>query len=118
VGLDAPLRKVASTVLAKFGTSAVLRRVTGTGYNTTTGTMSPTTTDTAVKGRLDDYLDRELSDTIKAGDRKLTIAAADVPARPTVSDTVLYGGLVYQIVRVESVIAKDASALYVLQVRR
>ena len=116
--LDAPLRKVAQSVLGKFGTSVAIRRVTGTAYNTTTGTMIPTTVDTVVKGRLDEYTDRQLSDTIRAGDRKLTIAAADLTIPPTVDDTVVIAMLVYEVVRVVSEQATDLSAIHVLQVRR
>lgn len=116
--LDAPLRKVAQSVLAKFGTSVTIRRVTGTSYSTTTRSMVPTTADTVVKGRLDEYLDRELGEVVHVGDRKLTIAAADLTFTPTVDDKVVIATLVYEVIRVQSDIATDAAAIYVMQIRR
>jgi hypothetical protein len=118
VNLDAPLRKVAQTILKTFGTASSLRRVTGTAYNTTTRTMTPTTADTAWKVRVDEYKGRELSDTIHAGDRKVTGAAADLAFTPTVDDKWVYGGLVYDIIRVEPYLATDLAAIHILQVRR
>lgn len=116
--LDAPLRKVAHTVLAMFGTSVTLRRVSGTAYNTATGTMAPTTSDTVVKARLDEYRDRELSDLIHAGDRKVTLAAADLSFLPTIDDLVVIASLEYEVLRVQSELGTDQAVLYILQVRR
>lgn len=118
MSLDTPLRKVAQTVLKQFGTSVTFRRVTGTAYNTTTRTMTPTTADTVVKGRLDEYKDRELSDTIHAGDRKLTVAAADLAYTPSVDDKVVIATVMYDIVRVEPQLATDLAAIHVVQLRR
>lgn len=116
--LDAPLRKVAKSVLAKFGTDVTIRRVTGTSYSTTTRSMVPTTSDTVIKGRLDEYLDRELGNIIRVGDRKLTIAASDLSYTPTVDDKVVIATLVYEVIRVQSDIATDAAAIYIMQIRR
>lgn len=116
--LDAPLRTVAQTILRTFGTSVTLRRVTGTAYNTSTGTMTPTTSDTVVKARIDEYRDRELSDTIHAGDRKVTVAAADLSFTPTVDDVLLIASVPYDVIRVQPELATDLAAIHVLQVRR
>jgi hypothetical protein len=119
VSLDAPLRKAASSVLAKFGTSTVLQRVTSTAYSTTTRKMNPVTIDVPIKGRFFKYTDRQLlaNPSIKAGDRGLELAAADLPAIPTVSDKV-QDGVTYDIVNIEVTIATDEPALYQLQLRR
>lgn len=116
--LDAPLRKVARTVLRTFGTSVTLRRVTGTAYSTATGTMTPTTSDTVVSARLDEYRDRELSDTIHAGDRKVTLAALELPFTPSVDDKILIAAVEYDVIRVQPELATDLAAIHVLQVRR
>lgn len=116
--LDAPLRKVARAVLATFGTSVTVRRVSGTAYNTATGTMTPTTSDTVLKARIDEYRDRELSDTIHAGDRKVTIAAVDLAFTPTVDDRLVIASVEYDIIRVQPELATDLAAIHVLQVRR
>lgn len=116
--LDAPLRKAASTVLSKLGTSIAIRRVTSTAYSTVTRSMMPVTQDFTVKGRLDEYTDRQLSDTVRAGDRKLTIAAADLTFEPTVDDQAVIAGTIYEVIRVMTELATDQAAIYVMQLRR
>ena len=126
MSLDTPLRAVAKKILATFGTSSAIRRVTGTAYNTTTRTMTPTTADTTWKVRVDEFTDRELGSslvgsvagTIRAGDRKVTGAAVDLGFTPTVDDKWVYQSQVWDIIRVEPVLATDLAAIHVLQVRR
>lgn len=126
MSLDSPLRRVAQKVLATFGTSVTIRRVTGTAYNTTTRTMTPTTADTTVKARIDEYTDRELgfsvatqtAPPIRAGDRKVTVAAADLAYVPSVDDKVMIATLIYDVIRVQPELATDLAAIHVLQVRR
>jgi len=118
MSLDTSLRKVASSVLNKLGTAAILRHVTGSGYDTATGVATSSTTDVTVKGRLDDYLDREFSDRIQRGDRKFMIAASDVIFPPVAGDEVLIGGQSFRVidpVRIEWV--QEQAAVYVLQIR-
>jgi hypothetical protein len=120
LSLDAPLRKVAKSVLAKFGTGLAIRRVTGSAYSPATRSMNPQTTDTEIKGRFFQYTDRQMAanPSIKAGDRGLEIAAADVPATPKISDKIVYDSSVFDIVNIETIQATDEAALYVLQLRR
>lgn len=124
--LDAPLRKVARAVLRTFGTTVTVRRVTAAAYNTATGTMTPTISDTVVKARIDEYTDRELGfsvatqagQLIRAGDRKVTIAAADLSFTPSVDDQVVIAAVEYEIIRVQPELATNQAAIHVLQVRR
>jgi hypothetical protein len=101
--LSSPLRKVASKLMAKFGGEAAIRRVTPGIYNPTTGTVSETTSDTAVRGVLEDVSIREVNDLIQSGDKRLTVAAADVAATPSTADRVLIGGITHQIIRVTTI---------------
>jgi hypothetical protein len=105
-----PLRKVASKLMAKFGGVATIRRVTPGIYNPTTGTASETTADTAVRGVLEDVNVREVNDLIQSGDKRLTVAAADVAAVPSTADRVLIGGITHQIIRVTT-IEQDNTAI-------
>lgn len=117
--LDRPLRKVAQTVLRTFGTNVIIRRVTPGAYNPATRVVSPTTGDTTVRGRIDDYTERELRDSVKAGDRKVLIAAADLSYTPEPQkDKVVIASLEYDVVRVVPDLATDDPAIYTLQVRR
>jgi hypothetical protein len=98
-----PLRKVASKLMAKFGGTATIRRITIGAYNPTTGTAAETTSDTVVRGVLEDVNVREVNDLIQSGDKRLTIAAADVANAPITSDKVLIASVVHQVIRVTTV---------------
>ena len=108
--LASPLRKVASKLMAKFGGVATIRRVTPGVYNPTTGTVSETTADTAVRGVLEDVNVREVNDLIQSGDKRFTVAAADVTTAPSTADRVLIGGITHQIIRVTT-IEQDNTAI-------
>jgi hypothetical protein len=101
--LASPLRKVASKLMAKFGGVATIRRVTPGVYNPTTGTASEVVADTALRGVLKDVNVREVNDLIQSGDKRITVAAADVAAVPSTADRVLIGGITHQIIRVTTI---------------
>jgi hypothetical protein len=105
-----PLRKVASKLMAKFGGVATIRRVTPGIYNPTTGTATEAIADTAVRGVLEDVNVREVNDLIQSGDKRLTIAAADVNTAPVTADRVLIGGVTHQVIRVTT-IEQDNTAI-------
>jgi hypothetical protein len=96
--LSGPLRKVASKLMLKFGGEA------------TTGTAAETTSDTVLSGVLEDVSVREVNDLIQSGDKRLTVAAADVAAVPSTADRVLIGGVTHQIIRVTT-IEQDNTAI-------
>ena len=103
MALANPLRKVASKLMAKFGGVVTINRVTAGVYNPTTGTASEVIADTAVRGVLEDVNVREVNDLIQSGDKRLTVAAADVAAVPSTADRVLIGGITHQVIRVTTV---------------
>jgi hypothetical protein len=105
-----PLRKVASKLMAKFGGVVTINRVTAGVYNPTTGTSSETVAGTVVRGVLEDVNVREVNDLIQSGDKRLTVAAADVAAVPSTADRVLIGGVTHQIIRVTT-IEQDNTAI-------
>jgi hypothetical protein len=108
--LSGPLRKVASKLMVKFGGEATIRRITVGAYNTSTGTAAETTSDTVLRGVLEDVSVREVNDLIQSGDKRLTVAAADVAAVPVTADRVLIGGVTHQIIRVTT-IEQDNTAI-------
>jgi hypothetical protein len=108
--LSGPLRKVASKLMLKFGGEATIRRITVGAYNATTGTAAETTSDTVLRGVLEDVSVREVNDLIQSGDKRLTVAAADVAAVPSTADRVLIGGVTHQIIRVTT-IEQDNTAI-------
>ena len=96
--------------MAKFGGVATIRRVTPGVYNPTTGTATEAVADTAVRGVLEDVNVREVNDLIQSGDKRLTIAAADVTTAPVTADRVLIGGVTHQVIRVTT-IEQDNTAI-------
>jgi hypothetical protein len=115
--LASPLRKVASKLMAKFGGTATIRRVVPGVYNPTTGTVSETTTDTVVRGVLEDVNLREVNDLIQAGDKRLLIAAADIANPPTTADEAIIEGITYQTVQVRTIEQDNTAITYELILR-
>ena len=112
-----PLRKVASKLMSKFGGTATIRRVVTGAYNPTTGTVSETTTDTVVRGVLEDVNLREVNDLIQAGDKRLLIAAADISSAPTTADEVLISGTTHQVIEVRTIEQDNTPITYELILR-
>ena len=108
--LSGPLRKVASKLMLKFGGEATIRRITVGAYNATTGTAAETTSDTVLSGVLGDVSVRGVNDLIQSGDKRLTVAAADVATVPSTADRVLIGGITHQVIRVTT-IEQDNTAI-------
>lgn len=112
-----PLRKVASKLMARFGGLATIRRVEPGIYNPLTGTVSEVTTDTSVRGVLEDVNLREVNDLIQAGDKRLLIAAADINIAPTTADRVLIENIMYQAVTVRTIEQDNTAITYELILR-
>ena len=110
MALANPLRKVASKLMAKFGGEVTIRRITVGAYNTSTGTAAETTSDIVLRGVVKDVSVREVNDLIQSGDKRLTVAAADVAAVPSTADRVLISGVTHQIIRVTT-IEQDNTAI-------
>jgi len=115
--LATPLRKVATKLMSKFGGDVTLRTVTSGVYNPTTGTASEATSDVTIKGVLEDVNAREVGDLIQAGDRRLTIAAADVSAVPTTADRVVISSVTYQVIRITTIEQDNQPITYELILR-
>jgi hypothetical protein len=102
MGLAQSLEKVAGTVVAKFGGDVTVRYVSAGTYNATTGAITETTSDTDVKGVLEGVSVREVNELIQQGDKRLTVAAIDLPSAPETKDRVVISTIVHQIIRVET----------------
>ena len=117
MSLSSPLRKVASKLMAKFGGVATIRRITVGAYDPATGSAAETAVDTAVRGVLEDVNIREVNDLIQAGDKRLTIAAADVANAPIATDKVLIASVVHQIIKVATTEQDNTAITYELILR-
>lgn len=117
MALSTPLRKIATKVIAKFGGEVTIRTVTPSAYNTTTGAAAETTSDNTIQGILEDVNKREVNDLIQAGDKRLTIAAADVAAVPTTADRVVINARVHQVIRIATIEQNNEPITYELILR-
>jgi hypothetical protein len=117
MALATSLRNVASKLMAKFGGEAIIRSVTLGAYNPTTGTAAETTSDTELRGVLQDVNLREVNELIQAGDKRLLIAAADVAAVPTTPDRVIIEGRTLQIIQVQTIEQDNTAITYELILR-
>jgi hypothetical protein len=103
--------------MAKFGGVATIRSVTVGAYNTTTGAATETTTDTTVRGVLEDVNLRQANDLIQAGDKRLMIAAADLASAPTTADRVIINNRNLQIINVRTIEQDNTAITYELILR-
>ena len=117
MALASPLRNVASKLMAKFGGVVTIRTITTGTYNTTTGAITETNSDTVVRGVLEDVNAREVNELVQAGDKKLLVAAADLTAAPTTVDKVLISSVVHQIIRVTTIEQDNTAITYELILR-
>jgi hypothetical protein len=115
--LSTPLRKVASKLMAQFGGEVTIRTVTAGAYNTTTGAAAEATSDNTIRGVLEDVNRREVNDLVQAGDKRLTVAAADTAAVPTTADKVIISARVHQIIRVVTIEQDNEPITYELILR-
>jgi hypothetical protein len=117
MALASPLRKVASKLMAKFGGVATIRSVTVGAYNTTTGAAAETTTDTTVRGVLEDVRRSEVNDLVQQGDKRLMIAAADLASAPTTADRIVISSRSLQIIEVRTIEQNNTAITYELILR-
>ena len=111
------LKKVASKVITKFGGDVTVRIVTAGGYNTTTGAITESESDTTVPGILEGVNLREVNDLVQAGDKRLTVAADDLATAPETKDRVVIGSVVHQIIRVETTEQDNSAIIHELILR-
>jgi hypothetical protein len=117
MSLATSLQNVASKVLAKLGGDVTIRTITLSSYNTTTGAVTETTSDTEVKGVLEDVNIREVNELVQAGDKKLIVAAKDLAATPTTVDKVLINSVVHQIIRIQTIEQDNTAITYEIILR-
>ena len=100
MGLSSALKKVLTNKM--LAADITFRSVSAGSYNTTTGVITETNTDTTIKGVLEDINLREINELIEATDKKIQIAAASLSSTPTTKDKVIVGSVTYSIIRIET----------------
>ena len=94
------LKTAASKTLKKLGGDVTIRRVTAGEYNTTTGAITESTSDTTVKGALSNVNRSEVNDLIESQDKRLIIASKDISFVPTTKDRVLISNVEFKVIQV------------------
>ena len=94
------LKKAASKTLSKLGGDVTIRQVTAGSYNTTTGAITETTSDTTIKGSLSNVSRNQVNDLIESQDKLLTISAGDITFIPTTKDRVVISSVEFKIIQV------------------
>jgi len=117
MALASSLRKVAQKVIKQFGGSVTVRFITPGSYNTTTGSITESTSDSAIQGVLDNVNVREVNELVQASDRKLIIAAADVATVPNTEDRAVISNISYQIIQVQTIEQDNTAIVYELILR-
>ena len=112
MALATSLRKITSNLVKQFGGTVTYRQVTSGAYNTTTGAVTETESNTTIKGVLEDVRKSEINELVQESDKKLTIAAADLAITPNLADRVVISAVVHQIVRI-NVIEQDNTSIAV-----
>ena len=100
MSIASSLRKVASKGLSKLGGDVTIRQVTAGSYNTTTGAITETTSDTTIKGSLNNVNRSEVNDLIESQDKILTISAGDLTFVPTTKDRVVISSVEFKIISI------------------
>ena len=100
MGISSALKKVLTN--KKLSADITFRSVSAGSYNTTTGVITETNTDTTIRGVLENFNLRDVNELIEATDKKLQIAAASLSSTPTTKDKVIVGSVTYSIIRIET----------------
>ncbi len=94
------LKKAASKTLSKLGGEVTIRRITAGSYNTTTGSITESTSDTTIKGSLSNVNRSEVNGLIESQDKILTISAGDLSFVPTTKDKVVISSVEFKIISI------------------
>ena len=100
MSLAKALKKAASASLKKLGGDVTIRQVTLGSYNTTTGAITESTSDTTIKGVLSNVTRNQVNDLIESQDKLLTISAGDLTFAPTTKDRVVISNVEFKIIQV------------------
>ena len=111
------IAKALPKAFTKVGTEVTFRSVAAGAYNTTTGTVAETNTDTEHTGTLSDVTLREVNELIEAGDKILTVPASEFASRPNNKDKIVISTVVHQVItiRVEELNGVDLLYEFVLR---
>ncbi len=119
--LDVRFRALSVRLINKNGKLVTVKKVNHSGYDPSTGSTINTETSVQVKAIISDFNLQSSGETyqpglILSGDKKFSIAAADID-KPSIGDKIILEGVVYSVVRVLETWSGEQVSLYTLQAR-
>jgi hypothetical protein len=117
MGLAQSLEKVAGRVIDALGADVTIRYVTAGIYNTTTGVIGETESDTAIKGVVQAIRQNEVNDLVQASDKRLIVPAVELATAPETKDRVVISSVVHQIIEVQTIDQDNTAITYELILR-
>ena len=117
MGIASSLKKVANKTIMKFGGDIIIRRTTESSYDITNGEIIKDTTDTTVKGLLENVANTEVNDLISQSDKKLNVSAQDLTFKPTTKDKIIISSIEYKIIQIDTDTAENTNVKYVFYLR-
>ena len=119
MGFETAIKKAVQQVasISGIGATFTFHKVSAGTYNTSSGEIKDSTTDTSMKGVFEDITQEEVNDLVEADDRKLIIAAQNFSTPPTTADRVTFNGSVHQIIKVKTQDQAGVSITYELVLR-
>ena len=117
MGLAQSLEKVADNVIDALGADVTIRYVTAGSYNTTTGVVTETESDTNIKGVVQNIRQSEVNDLVQASDKRLIVAAKELATAPGTKDRVVISTVVHQIIEVQTIDQDNTAITYELILR-
>jgi len=115
--LDAPLRRVAGTLVERFGTAASVLQITPGSYNPATGGATDSTGTVTCRAVLREIANREVFGLAQLGDQVALVAATAFTTAPQPKDSVVIGTQTYQVVEVRPLRTGDQAAAFDLVLR-
>jgi len=115
--LDTVARNLASRMLGKFGQEVRLREKQAGTFDSASDTVATFKTEHVVTAMVAEFGATEVQGLVKSGDKKVLVAAKDLPRTPTVEWTLKIGDRWYTIRHVRTTYSGDEPAIHELVVR-
>ena len=101
-----------------YGAAMTLRKPGSDSYDPATGNLTTPSTDYAVSALIESYSEFHVAQgLVKAGDRRIIIAAGSLSVTPQQGDALILEGQSFTIINVKSEYAGDKPIIHTLQVR-
>ena len=111
------IAKAVGKPFPKIGGDVTFRVISTGAYNTPTGAVTETASDTTIKGALDSVSEQEVNELVQASDKKLTVPASSFSSRPSTADKVVISSVVHQIIAVNVTEMQNVDIAYDLILR-